>query len=162
MPKRPGKVLSNESDSVNIEEMERLAQNLPDEEEDSSEKISLASLKDLIFLGKLTKKEKINGFVFEVSTLSIGEQKQIMQTIMKSGETDRLLEIKPLTVSYSLRTINGVPLEDLNENEDLSVEERRLAVVLNMQIALVERLHRVHESLIEGSNKEVGLEDIKK
>jgi|14_taG_2_1085336.scaffolds.fasta_scaffold145595_1 hypothetical protein len=164
MAKRSGKVLGTEAGlaAERMSEMEKLAAGSQEESEDAPKKLKLSSLKDLIFLGKLTKKELINGFLFEVSTLSISEQKLIMKNIMKSEEVDRLLDIKPLTMSYALRTINGVPLEDLSDNEDLPVEQRRLNVVLNMQISLVERLHRIHEELVAESSKEVGLEELKK
>lgn len=165
MPKRSGKVLEDKTDDSamgRLEEMEKMAASSEEEAQDVPEKLDLSSLKDLIFLGKLTKKEQINGFIFEVSTLSINEQKNIMRSVMKSEEIDRLLDIKPLTVSYSLRTINGVPLENLNEDESLTTEERRLSIVLDMQSSLVERLHRIHEELIANSGKEVGLEELKK
>ena len=86
MPKRSGKVLGSEADGSTtnrLSEMEKLAAGA-EEPKPAEKRLDLASLKDLIFLGKLTKKEQINGFVFEVSTLSINEQKRIMKSIMRS------------------------------------------------------------------------------
>ena len=86
-----------------------------------------------------------------------------MKKIMTSEEIDRLLDIRPLTLSFSLRTVNGVPLADLCEDPEIvSDEDKRLSVVLNMQLSIVERLHRIHEELAKTSAKEVGLEELKK
>jgi|15BtaG_2_1085339.scaffolds.fasta_scaffold00056_11 hypothetical protein len=163
MPRRSGQVSNNNEQADGENPVSQDPVKLDKTEEPKQNKLSMSSLKDLAFLGRLTRKEVIGGFTFEISTLNINEQKSIMRKIMTSEEVDRLLDIRPLTLSFSLRTINGVPLADLCEDtEIISDEDKRLSVVLGLQLSVVERLHRVHEELTKTSSKEVGLEELKK
>jgi hypothetical protein len=78
------------------------------------------------------------------------------------NQMDRILDIKPVTVSYVIETINGVPIEDLCEDDSLEdLIERKLAVVMNMQSSVMERVYQAYDKLVETSNEEIGLENLK-
>jgi len=163
MPRRTAKIsrpdnTNNEQDNVEIEPVE----DDDVQEEKDVNMLDLNDLKSLIFLGKLRKVVDISGYKFVISTLTTKQQKEIMQTIMQFDKVDRLLDLKPVTVSYSVESINGVPLEDLCENDEVEGERaRRLDVILGMQSSVMERLYQIYEGLVKASNKEIGLEDLK-
>ena len=59
-------------------------------------------------------------------------------------------------------TINGVPIEDLCEDDSIEdLIERKLAVVMNMQSSVMERVYQAYDKLVETSNEEIGLENLK-
>lgn len=125
--------------------------------------LALDDLRSLIFLGSLTQTVKIGGFSFEVSTLTTSQQRDVMKDIMSHGDaTERMLDIKPLTMAYSVKSINGVPLEDLcDDPAKKTITEKRLDVMMQMQTVVVERLYQVYDDLVTRSGKEIGLEDLK-
>tara|TARA_B100000700_G_scaffold318695_1_gene412392 strand:+ start:153 stop:629 length:477 start_codon:yes stop_codon:yes gene_type:complete len=125
--------------------------------------LALEDLRSLIFLGKLTKTVKLGGFSFEISTLTTAEQRDVMTTIMTDGDaTRRMLDVKPLTMSYSVQSVNGVPLEELcNDDSITSVQSRRLEVMLSLQSVLLEKLYTEYDELVARSSKELGIEDLK-
>lgn len=160
MPRRTAKIsrpdnTNNEQEGVEIEPVE-------DDDIKNDDELNFNDLKNLIFLGKLIESVDISGYRFEVSTLTASQQREIMQTVMQFDQLERMLDIKPVTVSYCLISINGVPLEDICEDDELEdINERKLSVISGLQASVVERLHKVYENLVKASNKEIGLEDLK-
>ena len=148
MPRIQGQFSSKSSDETSEE-----VQNI----------ISLDNLKDVLLLGKLTEKVQIGGFIFEISTISTKEQKEIINKVMSMQVENKMFDIRPATLSYALKTINGVNIEALcNDDKILDPSDRRLDVIQNLQTNLVERLFKTYEKLLEESNRQIGLEDIKK
>ena len=87
-----------------------------------------------------------------------------MSSIMSdnSNATQRMLEIKPLTLSYAVTSVNGVPLEDLCKDESIKdVAEKRLHVMMSLQSVLLEKLYKEFDELVTRSNKQLGIEDLK-
>jgi len=163
MPKRTAKI--NRSDDEDVKEETVETEHIDDEsqnEEEPPNMLSLDDLKNLVFLGKLKEVVEIAGFKFVVSTLTARQQRDILESIMIQDQSARILDIKPITVSYIIESINGVLLEELCDDDELEDKmERRLSVVMNMQSVIVERIYQVYEKLIEASNKEVGLANLK-
>ena len=112
MPKRSAKI--DHPDFESVEEEARAEHDSQDEPSVKSGEsmLGLKNLRDLIFLGRLRETVDIAGYSFVVSTLSASQQRDVMRTVMKGDQMDRILDIKPLTVSNVIETINGVPLED--------------------------------------------------
>jgi hypothetical protein len=163
MPRRTGKITHPDMES--IESTEEGVEHI-DQEDDQTRgqnMLELADLKNLVFLGRLHETVDIAGYKIVVTTLTANQQKEIMRNVMKIDQVERLLDIKPITVAYVTESINGVPLEDLCEDESITeMVDRRISVVNNMQAVLVERLYQVYERLVVAANEEVGLEDLKK
>jgi hypothetical protein len=125
--------------------------------------LSLANLRDLLYVGKLKKEVNIAGFQFVVTTLSTRQQKDLVQKIMKADQDDRILDLKPITLSYAIESVNGSSLDLLCDDPSIKdPSDKRISVLFQFQTSLVEKLFKVYEELIESSNKEVGLEEIKK
>ncbi len=125
--------------------------------------ITLDNLRDVVLLGRLTDKIQIGGFTFEISTLSAAEQREIVSKVLKMQSENKMFDIRPVTVALCLKNINGTRLEDLCEDTSITDPiDRRMDVVLNMQTNLVDKIFRVYENLLEESNRQIGLEEIKK
>ena len=132
-------------------------------ESKANDVLALDDLKSLIYLGRLVKTIEIGGFSFEITTLTTSQQKDVMRTIMTDGDaTERMLDIKPLTMSYSVTSVNGVDLESLCKDSSLTrVEDRRLDVIMNLQSVLLEKLYREYDELVTRSGKDIGIDDLK-
>jgi hypothetical protein len=149
MPKRTAKLETPELEMVDKDE--------------SGSDMATSDLKNLILLGRLTESVSVSGFSFEVTTLSAREQKGIMKEIMKMDEADRVFAAKALAISYSLKSVNGVPLSELSS--ELEAEEgtsKNMSFVLNMQSSIVDKLYQTYENLVGRSGEEVGLDTLKK
>lgn len=132
-------------------------------EDKANDVLALSDLKSLIYLGRLEKTVKIGGFEFKIATLTTSQQRDIMSSIMSDGNaTERMLDIKPLTMSYSVLTVNGVDLEALCTDDSItSVQDRRSNVVMNLQSVLLEKLYKEYDDLVTRSGKDIGIEDLK-
>lgn len=164
MPRRTAKIdRSNETSTQDADiEIEPV---VDDNQEDENKEVTMFDLDDLsnlVFLGRLSEIIDVSGYKFVITTLSTGQQREIMQTVMKFDQLDRLLDIKPVTVSYAIESINGVSLEKLCKDDSIeNINERRMNVVLSLQSSIIERAYQVYETLVTTSNKEIGLEDLK-
>ena len=120
-------------------------------------------LKKLIYLGRLTKTVKIGAFSFEISTLTTAQQRDVMSDIMSSGDTtERMLDIKPLTMAHSVLKVNGLPLEDLCQDDSIQdTIDRRLDVMLNLQSVVMEKLYGEYDAMVTRAGKDVGIDDLK-
>lgn len=167
MPRRTAKI--NHPDLESIEEAPEANQEAAkaehadqDDSEDGVSMLGLDDLRDLIFLGKLRETVDISGYKFVVTTLTAAQQKEIMVRVMQFDQVERILDIKPISIAYVLETVNGVPLEELCEDDSLESDvDRRFSVVMSMQSVVVEKLYQTYEKLVKLSNEEVGLEDLK-
>ena len=82
---------------------------------------------------------------------------------MKSDVEERLLEVKPRTLAHAVLSVNGVPLEELCNDDSISGDgDKRLAVVTSWQSVLVERLFNEYQELVEQTNKDFEVQDLKK
>lgn len=161
MPRRTAKIsrpdnTNNEQEDIEIEPVE------DDDIKENENELNFNDLKDLIFLGRLNKAVDISGYRFVISTLTTKQQREVMQTVMQFDQLERMLDIKPVTVAYCVKSVNGVPLEELCEDDSIEdAAERKRDVISNLQAAVVEKLYRAYEGLVGDSNKEIGLEALK-
>ena len=158
MPRRTAKISPSD---LELEKEDNMSEQ--NEEAKDIDVLALKDLKSLIYLGRLSETVNIDGFSFEVSTLTTAQQRDVMTSIMSDeNTTQRMLDIKPLTLSYSIRSINGVKLEDICDDDSITdLESRRLNVVMSLQSTLVERLYVEYDNLVTRSGKNVGIEDLK-
>ncbi len=154
MPKRTA-TINHPSSSTNKSDTKAEANNVEEE------KVKLSDLRDLVYLGRCEKVVNIKGYKFSLKTLTASEQRQMLKKVM-SDSAGSILDAKPITLSYSVMTINGVHPSALYEGiEELSDQEMSLHVFMNMQATLIDALYREYESLLESSNKEIEIDDLK-
>jgi hypothetical protein len=114
----------------------------------------LSDLKNLIFLGKIEEKVTIGGYEFVLQTLTSQQLKAIMIKIMSLPSEEQALVIKAYTLSYSIVSINGVPLEEVTNNP--------IEMVSNFQLAIIEKLWKKYEEISKKSEDQIGEDDLKK
>jgi hypothetical protein len=164
MPRRTGKL--NPADMEKImatDPKEEHIDQQEEQEESAKNMLELSDLSNLIFLGSLKETLDISGYKFLVRTLSASQQRELMAKVMESDQVDRLLDIKPITISYALESVNSVPLESLCKDDSITDPyDRRMNVIMQLQSSIHERIYKAFESLTTTSNEAVGLEDVKK
>lgn len=131
----------------------------------------LKDLKELILLGRVSSKVQFDGFEFELTTLRNSEKKAAVGRLSKIDSRDRPLFVRQFTLAYSIKSINGAPLESLYEmfcpdGETEDVIDQRVEILDEMQSVLVEALYLEYEKLVQQSintfSDEEGEDKVKK
>lgn len=164
MPRRTGKLNPAEMEKITAteENAEHINQQ-EEQEEPATNMLDLSDLSDLIFLGRLKETIDISGYKFTVTTLSASQQREVMTRVMETDQIDRLLDIKAITISYALESINSVPLENVCKDESITdTHKRRMSVIMQLQSSIHDKIYQTYEQLVNTSNETVGLEDVKK
>lgn len=164
MPRRTGKLNPAEMEKITAteENAEHIDQQ-EEQEESATNMLDLSDLSDLIFLGRLKETIDISGYKFTVTTLSASQQREVMTRVMETDQIDRLLDIKAITISYALESINSVPLENVCKDADITdPHKRRMNVIMQLQSSIHDKIYQTYERLVNTSNETVGLEEVKK
>ncbi len=120
------------------------------------------ALEKLIFMGRHSKEIDLVGHKFEISTLSHKENNAIVAELMNFGEAADLFTIRVLTLAYALRKIDGASLDETELVGDLESDfHKRMTIIDNLQLSLVERLHAEYEKLVKEADDVVYGETIK-
>jgi len=120
-------------------------------------------LNNLLFLGKLNTNVEINGMNIEVSTLNNKEHNSLIKKLYAIGTDVDLITIRAITLAFALRTIDGVKFDDIDvEQEFESDYDKKIFVLDNMQLSVVEKLYSEYIKLVDESKKITSSGDIKK
>jgi hypothetical protein len=120
-------------------------------------------LDDLIFLGKVSKEVELAGHRFELATLTHKEHTALMRELAKVSETANLFVIRAYTLAFALKRLDGVGLDDIKiEGEFESPFAKRLDLIDNMQLRVIERLFEEYSALSDESDKIVTSDNLKK
>jgi hypothetical protein len=127
------------------------------------EKMSLKSLKDLLFLGRVENVISIDGIDFKLKTITAEEQRNMILKIMKMQEEYRILSAKIVTLAFSIISINNVPFESFaDDGVDGDLYDKRISIVEQLQASIIDRLYNFYEKMTKESNLEVDVEELKK
>ncbi len=120
---------------------------LPQTESSAPESRPIAALstnlEDLTFLGKVTKKFKISGFEFEMSTLTAGENEaSLLNTGVTSPDDVRAMGSLPYYVlAYSIRGVNNVAFESLVAAQEGDNDyEKKVSYLKSLQQTVLQTL----------------------
>jgi hypothetical protein len=150
--------MSKVSASLNREENQKI-NNI----ESENKKISMKSLKDLIFLGRIERSVEINGFLFKLTTLSVQEQKDVVFKLIKIPEENRIFNAKIVSLAFAVKSINLIPLDQIDVDgnfEDLN--DKKINIMQELQVSVINKLYKIYEEMITESEYEVNIEEIKK
>ncbi len=127
-------------------------------------KMTLKSLKDLIFLGRVEKSVICGDCSFLMKSLTAEDQKNMVAKVMRMPEDIRLLNAKIVSVAFAVDKINGIPLEDLAEDngEKLDTYDKKISVIQNLQLSVVNKLFKNYEELLDESSSKIEIEEVKK
>ena len=124
------------------------------QEQEKTKQRKLSDLKNLIFLGKIEDSIAIGGYDFVLQTLTSQQLKSIMIKIMSLPAEEQALVVKVYTLSYSIVSVNGVPLSELSDNP--------IEVISSFQFAVIEKLWKKYEEIVNKSEQQFGEDDLKK
>ena len=150
--------MSKVSASLNREENQKI-NNI----ESENKKISMKSLRDLIFLGRIERSVEINGFLFKLTTLSVQEQKDVVFKLIKIPEENRIFNAKVISLAFAVKSINLTPLDQIDVDgnfEDLN--DKKINIMQELQVSVINKLYKIYEEMITESEYEVNIEEIKK
>lgn len=121
-------------------------------------------IKDLTIFGRLSEDLDFGSYKFKISTLSAKQQKSIVKKLFSMSNDEKISNLKFLTLSEAVVSVNGAPLESLyfGDDDSLSPEEKRIEVLLELQAVIVDKLFTRYEEIARKSNEllsDGGLQD---
>lgn len=125
-------------------------------------------LESILFLGRLTKTIDFAGHRFEISTLTNREQNDIVRELYNFSEGADLFIIRTLTLANSLKSIDGIKLDDMDVYSDdeeaqfASKYQRRKDIVDNLQLSVVEKVYEEYTKLLQENDSLIAGDAIKK
>lgn len=159
---------------VNMPSNDRLAQMAdmlredPDAELESvqdNQNMTLGDLEQLVFLGCVEDSKVINGFKFDLRTLTGKEQNDVWLSVAFLGNETKFFVVKIAFLSRAITAVNGRKLDMLYKGKDfreLTTEQRCTRVVETWQDTLINELYNFYSDLVERSRKAIRPEDVKK
>ena len=122
-------------------------------------------IKELIFIGKVTKIVDISGFRFKIGTLTEERQRMLISRVMRMTEEERIAYAKVYTVAEAVTEINEIDIDEISksfdDNEE-NIEVSKINFFGSLQSSTVDTLYKEYEDLLDDSNSKVGYEDVKK
>ena len=116
-------------------------------------------LEDLIFTGRQAKVVEIFGRNFELSTLTSKEHQLMIKELYNIGDNVDLFRVRTLTLANALKTIDGVRLDDLVEENTIN---RRAELIDSLQLALIEKLYEEYNKLTKENDALLSGDALKK
>ena len=114
--RNPGDVVSGAQDMLKKlaeKDKEVTEEEIVDEPKSAAKLSSLANIKDLLFLGRLSKEVEIGDYVFEVSTLKNSEFKEAVSELSKLEMSERPMFTKQYTLAKAIRKINNIAFDEV-------------------------------------------------
>jgi hypothetical protein len=122
-------------------------------------------LEQLIFLGRIEDSKVINGFQFDMQTLTGKEQNDVWLSVSFLNNDTKFFLIKVAFLARAIKTINGKSLEILYRGKDwreLSKEQKCVKVIETWQQPLIDELYDFYSELVDRSRKAINPEEVKK
>ena len=110
------------------------------EKEESKVDGELSKLRQLIFLGRKEYDIDIEGGTFKVTTMTSGQQRDMMKYVITLSEEERVPSMREAILSRAVLSANGVPLEELYDGPDadeLTDFQKRSFIISEMQFSVI-------------------------
>jgi hypothetical protein len=130
-------------------------------QQDLAKKSKIKSLKDLIYLGRIDRSVLCGDFTFNLRSITVDDQKNMVIKIMKMPEEERLINAKIVSLAFSVHKINGVPTEEYSDL-DGDLLDKKINVLSNLQASVINKLYKNYEEILEESNSKIEIEEVKK
>jgi len=112
----------------------------------------LAGLKSLVFLGRNSDVVEFSGYKFELMTLTSSETREVVAELANRG-VKMAAYVKICTLAKSIKAINNNDFIDLYEGEEeLSDYHKKIAIIDEWQISLINALYEKYEELANNSD----------
>lgn len=136
-----------------------------DEEVQSVDNVAPGDLEQLVFLGCIEDSKTIDGFKFDLRTLTGKEQNDVWLSVAFLNNDTKFFVVKIAFLARAIMAVNGRPLDVLYRGKDfreLTKEARCARVIEGWQDTLINELYDFYSQMVERSRKAVSPEDIKK
>lgn len=118
-------------------------------------------LEKLIFIGRNSSTFSFCDHEFEISTLSNKESNDVIRKLVNIGNGD-IFVARIYTLAYAIRKIDNILFDDVEVDSDFDNSfDKKVYVLDNMQLSLIEKLYEKYESLVKDTEKSVYGENIK-
>jgi len=111
----------------------------------------------LVFAGRIEEEVVVSGFKFKMTTLTSGEQEDFLAALALVTTKDDLVKLGQLRLQIlarSIRTVNGVPLEQLYQGVGATNSiDKKIAFLKSTQMSLVLKLFDIYQGMLERSEK---------
>lgn len=127
--------------------------------------MALKDVEQLIFLGRVEDTKIVNGFQFDMQTLTGKEQNDVWLSVSFLNNDTKFFLIKVAFLARAIRAINGRELDILYKGKDwreLTKEQKCVKVIETWQQPLIDELYEFYSGLVERSRKAINPEEIKK
>ena len=148
-----------------LTQMANMLREDPEVEAPIQEEITAADLEQLIFLGCIEDSKTINGFKFDMRTLTGKEQNDVWLSVAFLGNDTKFFVVKIAFLAKAITAINGRALDVLYKGKDfreLTKEQRCARVVETWQDTLINELYAFYTDLVKRSEKAVSVDAVKK
>lgn len=163
---KPMNVPSNERLSQMAEMLrENPDEDLMQEQQSNNADMSPADLEQLIFLGRIEDTRMVNGFKFDLQTLTGKEQNEVWLSVSFLNNDTKFFLIKIAFIAKAIKSINGRSLDTLYKGRDyreLTKEQRSVKVVEEWQQPLIDELYTFYAELVDRSRKAINQDNVKK
>lgn len=125
----------------------------------------LKSLKELLYVGTLSRTVHIDGFVFRLRSLTHKESRDVARRIFKLTDEEKLVESNAIQLSYSLESINGLSIDEAfdelfeSDDRELSTTDKALEIISSLNTHLTAKLINEYFELSQESKSMLDSED---
>jgi hypothetical protein len=108
--------------------------------------MKLKGLKELLFVGTLSKIVSIDGFVFKLRSLTHQESRAVAKRIFTLSDSEKLIESNAIQLAHSLESINGLSIDEAyaelfeDDGEEFSTVDKSLKIISNLNNHLTAKL----------------------
>jgi hypothetical protein len=154
-------------DNRRLAQMAEMLQENPEDEleQPQIEQKIIADLEQLIFLGCIQDSKTINGYTFDMRTLTGKEQNDVWMSVAFLNADTKVLVIKTSFLARSITAVNGKNTDMLYRGSDfreLNKEQRAMKVIETWQDTLINELYDFYAQLVQRSQEIVKVDSIKK
>jgi hypothetical protein len=111
----------------------------------------------LALAGRIEEEVVVGGFKFKMSTLTSGEQQEVLiasNVGVVGDEIVKLGQLRAQILARVIRSVNGIPLEHLYQGTEVtSAIDKKLQFLKSMQMSLLMKLFEIYSKMIERSEK---------
>jgi hypothetical protein len=150
-----------------INDMMDMVRSTPEEAQpgDDANNMAPVDLEQLVFLGRIQDTKVINGFTFELTTLTGREQNDVWLSVSFLTNDTKFFVVKIAFLAKAVVSVNGRALDTLYKSKDyreLTKEQRAMRVVESWQDTLIDELYQFYSQIVDRSKKAITPEAIKK
>ena len=125
----------------------------------------MEDMKQLLFLGKISREVKIGDYIFKIESLTEERQRSLINKIMKMSDQEKVTYAKVYSVCEAVTHVNEYSIDLICEElygEHEDVDLRKVLFFGQLQAFIIDKIFLEYEKLLDESRDAVGYEEVKK